>query len=116
MKIGYDRDADIIVKGFHVGDFVRLVADQGGDLGSGRAGDWRLVTEVDAAGRLTIRRAGYSPPRNATLVSLSLGGATPAGPAVRCQWPAESAASRTREPFRRALRRPMGPAGLTPGG
>jgi|GEM_PF-2387810 hypothetical protein len=71
MKIGYDRDADIIVKGFHVGDFVRLVADQGGDLGSGRAGDWGLVTAVDAAGRLTIKRAGYSAPRNATLVSLS---------------------------------------------
>jgi hypothetical protein len=71
MKIGYDRDAKIGVKAYQAGDFVRLTADQAGDLGAGRAGDWGLVTAVDTGGRLTIKVAGYSAPRDATLVFLS---------------------------------------------
>jgi len=71
MKIGYGRDVSIVVKGYQPGDFVMLTAKQGGDLGAGRLGDWGLVTAVDGAGRLTIRVAGYSAPRNAALAQLS---------------------------------------------
>jgi hypothetical protein len=71
MKIGYGPEQQIVVTAYEPGDLVALFANQAGELGAGRAGDWGRVKAVDSAGRLTIQVAGFSAPANAALVTLS---------------------------------------------
>jgi hypothetical protein len=71
MRIDYRPNGEASVTGYEAGDLVVLLANEPGDFGTARTGDWGKVAAVDSAGRLTITLAGFSLPHSAPLRSIS---------------------------------------------
>ncbi|MCO6419251.1 hypothetical protein JYK14_24265 [Siccirubricoccus sp. KC 17139] len=66
-----NRSGGAAAAGVAPGGLVMLIADEPGDFGTAKAGDWGKVVAVDGDGLLTILLAGYSLPPSAALRSIS---------------------------------------------
>lgn len=80
MQITHDQEGRPVVTQYERGDFVRLLQDEPGALGVGRAGDWGEVERVGPPGRLTVRLAGFSRPKTDAIVRLTDIPASTVGP------------------------------------
>lgn len=66
MRISYRRDGTAVPI-YEPGDFVRLLGHDPGPLPMALADAWGCVLRNHGAGRIDIRLAGYSRPRNAPM-------------------------------------------------